>query len=207
MLFSGVDIWRDGRFTHGGLVFSPGGLHREGLVFKLMSNGGLYRFKSGTFNMDVIGQEVGGVALAGWRFVRERTTFVAMAGIGYQHHRLLPDDPSAGLRGSRTGLAAAFEVWHEPRPNFVLMADGSFSDIGPSYSARLGLGWRLLDRFYLGPEKQILASGNTHQQMRIGAHLTGLRLGGAHWSLGMGWSSGNDMRHGLYGRLGVFNQY
>ena len=28
LLFSGVDLWRDGQFMHGGLIWSPGGLDR-----------------------------------------------------------------------------------------------------------------------------------------------------------------------------------
>jgi len=207
LFFSGVDIWRDGRFSHGGLVFSPKGLDREGWVLKLMSNGGLYRFRSGSLKMDVIGQEMGGTLMAGWRFIGEATTFVAMGGVDIREHRLLPDDPSAGLRGRYKGMAGAFEVWHVPRPGLMLAAHGTYSTIGPSYSARIAFGWRLFDRFYVGPEKQILASGNTHQQIRLGIHLTGLRLNGTEWSAGLGWSTGNDARHGLYGRLGMFTRH
>jgi hypothetical protein len=32
LLFSGADLWRDGRFMHGGLQWSPGGLDHEGFT-------------------------------------------------------------------------------------------------------------------------------------------------------------------------------
>ena len=32
LLFSGYDLWRNGGFGHGGVVWSPGGLEREGFT-------------------------------------------------------------------------------------------------------------------------------------------------------------------------------
>ena len=32
LLFSGVDLWRDGQFLHRGLLWSPHGLDREGFT-------------------------------------------------------------------------------------------------------------------------------------------------------------------------------
>ena len=50
LLFSGADLWRDGRFMHGGLLWSPGGLDREGFTLQLIGSGGLYRYRSGALN-------------------------------------------------------------------------------------------------------------------------------------------------------------
>ena len=58
LLFSGADLWRDGRFMHGGLLWSPGGLDHEGFMLHFMASGGLYRYRSGALNNDwVIGAE------------------------------------------------------------------------------------------------------------------------------------------------------
>ena len=38
LLFSGADLWRDGRFVHGGLLWSPGGLDNEGFTFQLVTS-------------------------------------------------------------------------------------------------------------------------------------------------------------------------
>ncbi len=40
LLFSGADLWRDGQFLHGGLVWSPDGAQREGFTLKAMISGG-----------------------------------------------------------------------------------------------------------------------------------------------------------------------
>ena len=39
LLFSGTDLWRDGRFLYGGLQWSPDGLNREGFTLQLLGSG------------------------------------------------------------------------------------------------------------------------------------------------------------------------
>ncbi len=69
LLFSGADLWRDGRFVHGGLLWSPGGLDRDGFTAKLMASGGQYRHRSGALGNDwVICTEEELQLLPGWRF-------------------------------------------------------------------------------------------------------------------------------------------
>src|SRR5262245_15060677 len=48
LFFSGGDLWRNGAFAHGGLLWAPKGLDADGPVFKLLLNGGLYRYHSGS---------------------------------------------------------------------------------------------------------------------------------------------------------------
>ncbi|MGA9034500.1 MAG: cellulose biosynthesis protein BcsS [Pseudolabrys sp.] len=48
MLFSGRDIWRNGIFVYGGLVFAPGGLEQDGLLLKVLLSGGAYRYRAET---------------------------------------------------------------------------------------------------------------------------------------------------------------
>ena len=45
------------------------------------------------------------------------------------------------------------------------------------------------------------------QQLEVGAHLTGLHVGGMEWSAGTGWSMDSDRRSGPYLRLGVSAKY
>lgn len=46
LVFSSVDIWRQGGFAHGGALWAPAGLDRDGFVLKLMFGGGLYRLST-----------------------------------------------------------------------------------------------------------------------------------------------------------------
>ena len=61
MLFATTDLWRQGGFAHGGVLWAPKGLDREGPVLKLMFGGGVYHYRSGALgNADVRGELLGG---------------------------------------------------------------------------------------------------------------------------------------------------
>ena len=207
LLFSTSDLWGHGGFSHAGVLWSPSGLDREGAVLKLMFGGGVYHYLSGALgNADVRGVQLAGAVLPGWRFMRNGFIVTVFAGLDFQNHRLSPDDPSAGLRGSYAGLRTGFELWYEPTPTTMFAADASISTVGPSYAARVATGWRLLDRFYLGPELAAFAADDNYRQVRAGVHITGLRLGWFEWSAGLGWAGDSDRRSSVYGKLGLITR-
>ena len=207
LVFSTTDLWRQGGFAHGGVLWAPRGLDRDGPVLKLMFGGGLYHYISGALgNTDVRGQLLAAAALPGWRFVRERFTVTAFLGYDFQRHQLTPDDPSAGLRGSYNGVRAGIELWYQPTAATMIAADASVSTVGPSYNARLAAGLRAFDAFYFGPEVQAFGADDNYQQFRAGLHVTGFRFGEWEWSAGAGWAIDSDDRSGAYGKLGVLTR-
>ena len=204
LLFSTTDLWRHGGFGHGGVVWSPGGVDNECLSLKLMFGGGVYRYTSGALgNAEVIGRQFAAAIMPGWRFRCGTLIATIFAGLDLQNHRLTPDDPSAGLRGSYAGLRVGFEVWYEPTPATMLATDASVSTIGSSYTARAAYGWRVFDRFYLGPEMHGFAAGDNYRQFRTGFHVTGFKMETFEWSIGAGWATDSDDRDGAYGKLGL----
>jgi hypothetical protein len=207
LLFAGTDLWRHGGFAHGGLLVAPSGLDREGLVFKLMLGGGSYRYVSGALgDIDVVGRQFAAAAMPGWRFAGRNFVATVFVGLDYQDHRLTPDDPAAGLRGSAFGLRTAVELWYEPTPQTMFAADASVSTVGPSYSARVAAGWRVFERYYIGPEVQGFAADDNYQQLRVGVHVTGFKYEPLEWSAGLGWANDSDDRTSLYGKLGVISR-
>jgi hypothetical protein len=207
LLYAGADFWRQGGFSHGGALWAPAGLDRSGAVLKAMVGGGIYRYTSGALgNIAVRGQALAGSLQAGWRQVYGKLFVTGFLGADVQRHRLTPDDPSAGLRGSYLGLRTGFELWYEPTDATMIVADASVSTIGPSYNARIAAGWRAFARFYLGPEVQAFAADDNYSQFRAGLHLTGLRMGDFEWSLGLGWATDSDDESSLYARIGVFTR-
>jgi hypothetical protein len=207
LLFSGTDLWRQGGFAHGGLLWAPTGLNREGPLVKLVFGGGVYVYRSGALgNSDVRGEVLAGGILPGWRFVHNKLSVTLFLGYDFQDHGLVPDDPSAGLRGSHSGVRTTAELWYEPAPATMIAADASVSTIGTSYDARLAGGVRVNDWFYLGPEVQAFATGDNYRQYRAGVHATGLRLGDFEWSAALGWATDSDDRSGAYGKLGAFTR-
>jgi hypothetical protein len=204
LLFANADLWRHGGFANGGMLWARNGLDREGLVLKLQAGGGLYRYRSGALgDVEVTGNMLSAAILPGWRFRRDKLIVTWFAGADAQSHRLTPDDPSAGLRGRYLGLRTGFELWYEPDAATMLAADASVSTIGPSYSARAAYGWRLLDRFYLGPEVQGFAADDNYRQVRAGLHLTGFKGGTFEWSAGLGFAADSDRRGSAYGKAGL----
>jgi hypothetical protein len=204
LLFSTADLWRHGGFAHGGIVWSPGGVDNSGFALKLMLGGGVYRYISGALgDAEVSGRLLAASILPGWRFVQGKFIATIYAGLDIENHRLSPDDLSAGLRGGYAGLRLNAELWYEPTSFTMIAADGMVSTIGTSYNARLALGWRAFDRFYLGPEVQGFAAGDNYRQFRAGVHVTGLKTEMFEWSASAGWATDSDERDGLYGKLGL----
>ena len=164
MLFSGRDIWRNGAFAYGGLVFAPGGLEQDGLLLKVLLSGGLYRYNAGK-----VSAASGSSVLNGRRkCCQAGGSNAAMPNSSFSSDRnfrsigFWPDDLANRLRGNSFGLRMATELWYEPTPDTMIAADVSLSSIATSNSARLGYGWRVLEEMlggvYLGPEIAVLSA-------------------------------------------------
>lgn len=117
LLFSGADLWRDGRFMHGGLLWSPGGIDREGFTLEAMVSGGTYRYASSALNNAlVIGADEEAQVLPGWRFKRDRLELKVFAGLDIKNDITSPYDPSNRLHGTSVGIRGAVNLWFEPPP-------------------------------------------------------------------------------------------
>ena len=206
LLFSGTDLWRHGSFLHGGLLWSPGGLDREGFTLKALISGGTYDYLSGLIGEEIQGREFVARIMPGWRFKSGATELKIYAGLDLQDHRLKPVDPESELRGGDVGLRAAFELWMQPTATTMIAIDGSASTIVGSYAIHAAAGMRLFDRFYAGPEVQAFSSDG-YLQRRIGIHVTSFKLNDLEWSAAAGYATDSNDRESAYMRLGVSRRY
>lgn len=125
----------------------------RGFTLQLLGSGGQYRYRSGALNNDwVIGAEEGINLMPGWRFKRDRLEVKVFAGIDIKNDVTSPYDPSSRLHGTAVGVRTAVNLWFEPTPSTMVAAGASLTSIITGYSARAAYGWRVEDRFYLGPE-------------------------------------------------------
>ena len=200
LFFSGTEGWSHGLFSHSGLLWAPQGLDGDGIVLKLLLNSGLYRYRSG--RNEIVGVETMGAALLGARWHAPGLEVTVYAGLDVQDHRFLPNDPGNRLRGTHGGVRGGFDVWFEPVRNGMVTVSTSLSTIGSSYWMRADAGGRVLDMIWIGPEF-IAAGDDRYTEMRVGAHITGVRYAKYEISLGGGWAKDNDGRSGAYGRLGI----
>jgi hypothetical protein len=203
LLYAGFDIWRFGRTAYGGFYWAPDGLNNDGFITRLFVSRGAERYDAGSrrFNTDIIRA----APLAGARFSQGTLELKVFAGPELENRVLTPDIPTAEFRGTRIGARFATELWWEPVPEMMLASALAASTNAASHSARAAAGWRVLDRFWAGPE--ISASGDEFsQQVRIGAHLTGFRLDALEWSAAAGYVQDSFGRRGVYGRIGVLTR-
>jgi hypothetical protein len=206
LFFAGTDLWRHGQFIHGGALLSPAGLDADGFTLKLLFGGGRYTFASGSLGRDVDGEVFSAAIMPGWHFGLNGFRIALYAGADVQDHRLSPDDPGARLRGFYIGVRLASDIWYEPDARMMVAVNATLSSIGPTGSTRVALGWRPFAPVYFGPEAQMIWCGD-FQQIRVGAHITGLRTDRFEWSAAGGWARDSDGRDGPYVRLGVIARY
>jgi hypothetical protein len=199
LFFTGTDIWRNGGFAHGGFLWAHQGLGADGFVFKLLLNGGLYRYRSA--GKEIVGLQTMAAALPGWRFRGHGLEMTFFGGVELQDHRFTPNEPNR-LRGTHVGVRGGVDIWYEPFQDTMITGSASLSTIGPSYWARGAAGIRLFDAVWLGPEF-IACGDDVYRQLRFGAHATSLRVGNLEFSVGAGWATDTDGRDGIYGRVGL----
>lgn len=203
LYFSGFDLWREGASSYGGLQWSPGGLNNDGFTLKLLLAGGQYRYTAGA--TEITGTNFLAAALTGWRIKRGNFEAKLFAGLDLQHHILSPVDPTNNLRGTHVGLRVGADLWWEPTQKMMLASSLSGSTIGTNFGARIAVGWRVLDRFWIGPEIETMGD-EIYRQYRVGAHLTSLKYGPFEWAFGAGYSEDSDHRAGLYGRFSLLTR-
>ena len=200
LFFSGTDLWRFGAFMHGGVLWSPDGVNREGFTLKLLMAGGAYRYEAG--GNKVVGRQLLASVLPGWRFKQERFETTVYLGLDLQNHRLSPDDIGNPLRGTHVGLRLGADVWLEPSDVMMLSGAFSVSTIQSTYWGRAQFGGRIPGLGWVGPEAHLFSDLGYHQYS-VGLHLTGFKTAEFEWSLGAGYARDNSSRTGPYGRIGV----
>jgi hypothetical protein len=200
LIYSGIDGWQNGTFGYAGVTWAPKGLNEDGFILKFLAGSGTYRYLNGT--TDTLGIATVLDAMPGWHFKYGSADVTLYAGLDLQSHRLRPDDLANNMRGLHAGARIGADLWWEPSQQTMTSANVSYATVGQGFWSRLAYGWRLLDKFYAGPEVHAMGD-DTYRQWRAGAHLTALRIGSFEWSLGAGFVEDSDSRSGFYGRIGV----
>jgi hypothetical protein len=200
LFFSGFDYWRSGGSVHGGLLWAPWGLQRDGFIVKAIAGTGSYRYLSN--RRSIRGWHTFASLMPGYRWSGQGYEARLFAGLDFQHHWLLPSDPSNSLLGSNIGARINGELWWEPWRNSMVSTSFSASSIGPNYNVRGATGWKLFDSFYAGPELETFSDFH-YRQYRAGVHVTALRTGDVEWTAGIGYALDSSKASGMYARLGL----
>lgn len=140
-------------------------------------------------------------ALIGYEW-RIGDTFAALyAGSDVESERR--DEPlGPSLIETRYGARLQADLWSTPQPGMMFQANAYASTLDRRLWARIAPGWQLPLGFYVGPEVEAYRERD-YRKLRLGLHLTGLRLLGLEWRLSSGWQRTSDRPSEAYATLGL----
>jgi len=196
--FGGAEISEGGFFTYlGGGARIDGDLDTSGLMIR--AQGGYGRFD----HVGPLGTEDGEVTTAnlmlGYQFVNGGTRIAIYAGPDYQRHDL-PNDPANPVAGSEWGGRIQGEAYSETE-NVMLLGIASYSTANDSYFLLGKAGFRVGSSIFVGPEAGTLGN-DRFDQYRIGAHVTGFRIGPVGLGVEAGYVNNSPGDDGIFGAVG-----
>lgn len=212
VLFGSLEAGPTKTFTALGMKrsYGEGGLDASG--FRTLVKVGLAREQAGRVTPRGIAYKSEAQALIGYEW-RIGDTFVAVyAGTDYES-----EQRPCGCVVSRFGQRLQGDLWATPLPEMMLQASAYASTIERRLWGRLATGWTFppdllpqgylpesvsLRGVYVGPEIESYRQ-NDYSKLRLGLHLTGLRLFGLTWRLSGGWQRTSDRPSEAYATLGL----
>lgn len=199
LYFSGVEMQRWSLAAYAGAQWAPARIDRDGFILRMVMSDSIERYTTRTrrYDTDILRVAI----MPGYKFSRGKVEMQVFAGLGIEGDLLLVDRRANRLRG-KFGPRLGADLWWEPTRLLMLQYSISGTTIDNAISMRAAAGWRLFDRFWVGPE--VTASGDDFsRQYRVGAHLTGLRSDEYEWSVAAGQVWDSYRREGVYGRISV----
>jgi hypothetical protein len=177
--------------------FTP--MDRSG--FRVRGSGilGTYTYNSTTVGK-VNGNLVGGAFLFGYEWVFKQATIALYGGAEVVNTTITPNDPNNQAKGTSAGFKIASDFYVTPTDTTMVAGVASYSTNFNSYYARLKFGMAFADHVYIGPEVGALGD-NFFQQWRVGAHVTGIRIGALQFGGALGYLNDRVRGGGLYGTL------
>lgn len=199
-LYFGVD-WNSHKSIAGytGILYAPYGMDKSGLRLSAFGLVGHYEYRGGETGFERFkGNFVSSDALVGWSHVFNNGAFTVQIGANYQDHRVRPDDPNNPVQGSKLGFKVQADIWVEPTERTLIYALGSYSTAFDTYYALGRFGYDFAStKVYFGPEVGALGNDRTDQQ-RVGAHLTGIKIGPGKVTISGGWMHERGEGNGGY---------
>lgn len=178
-----------------------GNLTETGTRFRVEGLRGNYAYIPDTTPRQVIrAQQNAGTASFGYQWMSRDTTLAVYMGAIIQSVSLSVPDTNNGVVGNRVGMKVSAEAYTHPNSQTMAFAYGSYSSLNSSYYTRLKYGWAIGEHTYIGPEISALGDAQS-RQLRLGAHVTGLRFASMQLGLSGGFMNDRALGNGVYGIL------
>lgn len=198
--FGGIDATQWGVGIHGAMQWMPGGPNQSGFILRMFMSESLERYTDRIGNYTTqIGRTF---VLPGYMIRAGKMEVQLLVGPDAEVDFFFQNGRHDRWR-SRIGMRGIADLWWEPTSELMVQYALSGTTIDSGYNTRIAAGWRLFDSFWVGPEAAV-SSDYFSQQIRIGGHLTGLRVNNDYeLSFAAGHVSDNLGRDGVYGRFGL----
>lgn len=190
-LFSGGDLTSNSAFAYFGLAWALGRDVREGgMRLKLLLGRGGFDYRTTLPGLTAESSIEGDVslvqAMAGYQWRRGAWTIKGYAGVAWEDHSVLPNDPSNSVRGAEAGLIGQIELWRNIGSRGFGSLDASYTRTFDGYFIQGRLGRRVSQRLSLGLEGAGL--GNEEYDNGRGGGFVRLHLRGTELTVSGGVS-------------------
>ena len=201
-LYFGIDAAAHGSLVgYAGILAAPSGMHQSGLRISAFGMHGRYRYFSDPTQVEARFESAD--LLIGWSELFGNGAITLAVGGNFQNHRLHPSDPDNSVRGAELGFKVQGDIWANPTPSTLVFALASYSTAFNTYYALGRAGYDFAgNQVFIGPEIGTLGNDRT-DQVRVGAHVTGLKLGPAKITISGGWLNQRDEGPGGYAAAAV----
>lgn len=136
--------------------------------------------------------------LGGYEWVSKNATFAVFIGGNFSNTSLSVADPTNTVQGSGAGFKISGEYYANPTTKTMVSAYASYASLHNSYYARVKGGWSVFNKnTFLGPEVIVVGDDFT-SQYRVGAHLTGMKMGPMQFGLSGGYLNDRIRGSGTY---------
>jgi hypothetical protein len=182
---------------YAGILYAPTGMHQSGIRLSVFGLGGVYEYHGGS-GEEFKGRFASVDALVGYSHVFGNGAVTLAIGANYQNHRVRPFDPNNSVQGGELGFKVQADLWVNPTPVTLIYMLGSYSTAFNTYYAVGRLGYDFFgNQVFFGPEVGGLGNDRT-DQVRVGAHVTGFRLGSGRVTVSGGWLHERGEGDGAY---------
>lgn len=149
---------------------------------------------------EVKGTEASGSLMGGYEWVTNNATFAIYLGAEFQNRRLNKADPSNSVVGNSAGFKTSVDFHVNPTSYTMLSGNLTYSTNNNAYYTRFKAGMKITENIFVGPEALFLGD-NFYGQWRLGAHLTGAKLGALQFGISGGYVNDRRAGSGVYGIL------
>jgi hypothetical protein len=186
-------------------TFSPfGDINASGVRVRVSGGDSWYRFITNESPRELgAGHTITGGLLAGYQISGERVSFMGLIG------PTIAEGSDQGVSSTLWGAKTTLSMYALPSTQTMAYASLSYSTIANAVQFQSKTGLKLVGNFYVGPEaffswRKVLPSYDNVATMRLGGHLSAIKIGGVQFGISAGWAHQEQLGSGYYGGLNLY---